>query len=187
MTTLVEAPGAVAFVDVVGFTAFTERYGNRSAVEIVDRIESVTRSTLPADACLVKLLGDGALLWFGRASTAVPATVEVVERLASGDPCVPCRASVHYGHVAWRGGDVLGRDVNVAARLCPLARSGEVLCSATARAATNPLDADFELVGNIALRGIERRIDVYRAQAHALGYTPKSSLSSAGATVSSWE
>jgi class 3 adenylate cyclase len=168
VTTLVEAPGAVAFVDVVGFTAFTERYGNRSAVEIVDRIESVTRRTLPADACLVKLLGDGALLWFGRASTAVPATVEVVERLASGDPCVPCRASVHYGHVAWRGGDVLGRDVNVAARLCPLARSGEVLCSATARAATNPLDAEFELVGNIALRGIERRIDVYRAQARAL-------------------
>ena len=163
MTTLVEAPGAVAFIDVVGFTAFTERYGNQSAVEIVDRMEAVTRQTLPCDARLVKLLGDGALLWFGRPSSAVPSVLRIVERLGDGTPCIPTRAGVHFGHVAFRGADVLGRDVNVAARLCPLARSGEVLCSATARAATSPLDAEFESVGNVALRGIERRIDVYRA------------------------
>ena len=50
-------PGAIVFVDVVGFTAFTERFGDDHALTIVDRIEHVTRSALPYGARLVKLSG----------------------------------------------------------------------------------------------------------------------------------
>ena len=164
----VSASGAIAFVDVVGFTAFTERYGDGSAVTVVDRVEQVTRDALPRDAQLVKLLGDGALVWFARAATAVPTMLEVVTELANGSPAIPTRASVHYGHVVFRdadglGRDVIGRDVNVAVRLVDVARPGEVLCSATARAGTNPTGIRFTTRGVAALAGIDRRMHVFAA------------------------
>ena len=91
--------------------------------------------------------------------------IEIVDRLARGVPAVPVRAGVHYGHVVWRDEDVVGRDVNVAARLAAVARAGEVLCSATARAATEPGAARFAARGVTALPDIDRRIHVFAAQA----------------------
>ncbi len=163
MSAPASTPGAIAFVDVVGFTAFTERFGDDHALTIVDRIEHVTRSALPAGARLVKLLGDGALVWFAHALQAVPTMLEIVRDLADGDPSIPARAGVHYGHVVWREADVIGRDVNVAARLVDLARAGEILCSATARAAADPEAVRFATRGVPVLEGIDRRIHVYAA------------------------
>jgi class 3 adenylate cyclase len=162
----VSAAGAVAFVDVVGFTASTERYGDDHALAIVDRMEQVTRDALPEGALLVKLLGDGALVWFTHAAAAVPAAIRVVHDLAGGQPKVPARAGVHYGHVLWRDGDVIGRDVNVAARLVDLARAYEVLCSATARAASDPAQVRFATRGAPQMPGIDRRIHVFAATRH---------------------
>jgi class 3 adenylate cyclase len=108
-------------------------------------------------------LGDAALVWFAHAVDAVPTMLEIVRRLAEGRPAIPTRAGVNYGHVVWREADVIGRDVNVAARLVDLARPGEVLCTATARAGSDPHVVRFKTRGLALLAGIDRRIPVFVA------------------------
>jgi adenylate cyclase len=61
-------------------------------------------------------------------------------------------------------GDYFGRTVNVAARIADYASPREVLVSEQAREAAAIDDAiAFELVGDVALKGIPRPVRLHRA------------------------
>jgi class 3 adenylate cyclase len=133
------------FTDLVGFTALTAERGDDHAADVALDFCVRTREIVVAEGGeVVKTLGDGLMLRFDPAASAVRVGLEIVELLAEvpGFPAV--RVGMHTGPAVERDGDWYGATVNVASRLCSAAAGGEVLVSeATARAAAGLRDVRF--------------------------------------------
>jgi adenylate cyclase len=85
------------------------------------------------------------------------------------------RAGLHRGRPSRRGDDLIGHDVNVAARIVDIASPGELLCSGSMRNAHGPAAPDFEFIelGPVMMKGIPDPIDLYRVErADRLAETP---------------
>ena len=116
---------------------------------------------------MVKELGDGLLLWFDDASTAILTCLllqQAFEDESDGDMPMWVRIGMHWGCPRARGDDIIGRDVNLAARISELAAPGEVLCSeATADQAGDVAGVNFEPLGSVFVRGIADAVPLLRA------------------------
>ena len=92
--------GAVVFTDIVGFTEFTAEHGDGEALALLDRQDKVVRGALPDDARVVKDLGDGLMLWFPDAVSALGACLALSERFeeeAATDVPLWVRVGMHWG------------------------------------------------------------------------------------------
>ena len=146
-------PG-IAFIDLTGFTRLTQELGDEAAAGLSLRLGDIARTVAdPHGGRLVKLLGDGALLWLPDARSAVAATAEVMAALASAG--LPNgHAGIHHGPVIEREGDVFGRTVNMAARLSDRAPDGEIYVTAEVVMAIEGSGAVATPVGDADLQGI---------------------------------
>ncbi len=78
------------------------------------------------------------------------------------------RMGVHWGCPRRRGDDIVGHDVNLAARIVDLAGPGEVLCSeATADAIGAREGIGFEPLGPVFVRGIAEPVPIVRVLSDA--------------------
>lgn len=161
--------GAIAFTDIVGFTEFTALQGDEAALELLARQDRVVQDTIAGRGRIVKNLGDGLMLWFDDPCTGVQSALALQERFekeSMGDDLpLWVRIGVHFGHPVRRGEDLIGHDVNVAARIVDLAAPGEVLVSeaCTERIARRARGIHFEEVGPTVMKGIPEPIALYRA------------------------
>lgn len=118
-----------AFLDLSGFTAFTERHGDeRTVLVLADFRTRVREIAARRGVRVTKWLGDGAML----SSNDTPAVVAMVIELAVCGPEAPLeiRAGMAHGAVImFEGDDYIGRAANVASRLCDAASPGEVLAT----------------------------------------------------------
>ena len=120
-----------AFVDVSGFTAFTDREGDAAAVEMLETIRAIIRRLSSVHGVRVaKWLGDGAMLVGVEPEPVIEAVVEMIE--INGESTTrPLRAGVASGGVIlFEGDDHIGQAVNLAARLSDLAGPDEILAPA---------------------------------------------------------
>lgn len=124
---------AIAFTDLVGFSDWAVDAGDDPALELLRQVGRVMDATLESrNGRVVKRLGDGTMVVFETADEAVAGTREALEAVGS----IRCdgyrpqlRAGVHFGEPTRIGGDYLGVDVTVAARLCEAAGTNEILIS----------------------------------------------------------
>lgn len=116
-----------AFIDVCGFTTFTERNGTPAALEVLTRFRSAIRAvTARRGVRVLKWLGDGAMLVGVEAGPVIAAVCELGLRFADDDFDV--HAGIAGGHVLlFEGDDYIGPAANHASRLCEVARPGEIL------------------------------------------------------------
>lgn len=125
---------AIVFTDLEDFTRWTARNGDDAASELLSKhyrvVGPVVRSR---GGRIVKRLGDGLLLTFPEPEAAVLAGLEMVG--ATPGP-LRLRAGVNVGEAVVTRQDVIGHEVNVAARVTEAAAGGEVLVTAAVRAAT---------------------------------------------------
>ena len=124
--------GAIVFTDIVGFTELTDVHGDDVALALLERQEQIVSREIPTRARVVKELGDGLLLWFDEPRAALETCLALQSAFESDtDPTYPLwvRMGVHWGNPRRRGDDIIGRDVNLAARIAELAGPGEVLLS----------------------------------------------------------
>jgi adenylate cyclase len=170
-TTMVETvAGTVVFTDIVGFTAFTEEAGDEQAVAVLAAQEAAVSSLLPAQARIVKELGDGMMLWFPDAASAISTAVMLQTELDDaeiGDEFpLWVRVGAHVGTQTKRRDDLIGHDVNVAARIVDLAGPREVLVSeATRRAAESSLEGVvFVEMGPVFVKGLTDPVWIHRAE-----------------------
>jgi adenylate cyclase len=157
------APPAVVFVDLSGYTRLTEERGDEVAVGFAVILQRASEAAAAAnDGRLVKLLGDGAMLWFPDAERGLNAALSLVRAL-SVDGSLPAHAGVHAGPVIERDLDLFGRTVNLASRLAEAAGPGEVLVSEAVRSTVDSPTVRFEGADGALLKGITEPTPLFRA------------------------
>ena len=156
---------AILFTDLVEFSAWALEAGDEEAVQL---LRDVARAVEPAieseGGRVVKRLGDGHMAVFSDAGCAVRAVHEANDRL--GGLAVPgyeprIRAGVHVGRPRKIGGDYLGVDVNIAARLTDAASGGQVFVSEAARADIGDDGFEFKKQRRFRAKGAPKDLEVY--------------------------
>lgn len=124
---------SLLFTDLVGFSEWALEAGDEAAVELLRDVGlAVEQAIRKQHGQIVKRLGDGLMAAFDSPQFAVVAALDAQQALdevevAGHKPRM--RAGVHHGRPRKLGGDYLGVDVNVAARVGEAARAGQVLIS----------------------------------------------------------
>jgi adenylate cyclase len=161
--------GAIVFTDLAGFTEFTAIRGDEAALDLLGVQEQLVGDLIQGRGRVVKELGDGLMLWFDDPCQAVDAALGLQERFdersSQDDLPLWVRIGVHYGRAARRGSDLVGHDVNVAARVADLAAPGEVLISEAAaeRVAEQMEGVWCEEMGPTVMKGLPEPVGIYRA------------------------
>ncbi len=116
-----------AFIDLSGFTRFTDSEGDDAAVGVLMEFRQRVREIAARRGVrIAKWLGDGAMLVAVEAEPLTEAIVDMEH--AFEDQPLALRAGLSSGPVIlFEGDDYIGRAVNLAARLCSLADPGEVI------------------------------------------------------------
>jgi adenylate cyclase len=127
---------AVLFTDLVGFSSWALKSGDAATLELLRAVGTAVESAVEGhDGRIVKRLGDGLMATFLSAQDAIDAALDAHDALqeVEVDGYRPrMRAGVHWGRPRRLGGDYLGVDVNVAARVAEAAKADQVLASDTA-------------------------------------------------------
>lgn len=128
-----EVDVAILFTDLVGFSSWALEAGDEPALRLLREVtEAIEPPVLAHHGEVVKRLGDGLMAVFWDAPGATAAAFAANERVAAvevGGYRPQLRTGIHLGRPRRVGGDYLGVDVNVAARLCEAAKPEEVLVS----------------------------------------------------------
>lgn len=157
-----------AFVDLSGFTAYTNVEGDDRAVEVLRQFRIAVREAASSHGVRVaKWLGDGAMLVGVETEPLVEAVVDIEERISRSGSPLPLRAGIAVGPVIlFEGDDYIGHAVNVAARLCDEAAPREVL-AVTETVSSLLVNTDAEDAGPRQIRGIDGPLAVVRLTARA--------------------
>jgi class 3 adenylate cyclase len=124
---------AILFTDLVGFSSWALEAGDEPALRLLREVAAAIEPPVTERRGeVVKRLGDGLMAVFWDAQSATEAAFAAAERIAAVEvegfrPRL--RTGIHLGRPRKVGGDYLGVDVNVAARLCDAAKPGEILVS----------------------------------------------------------
>jgi adenylate cyclase len=128
-----EVEVTIVFTDLVGFSNWALEAGDEAALDLLRTVgDCVEGAFFEHGGKIVKRLGDGVMAVFDDPQDALEAALEAQERLAgiAVEGYRPkMRAGVHHGCPRKVGGDYLGVDVNVAARVAEQAKGCEVLVS----------------------------------------------------------
>ena len=124
---------AILFTDLVEFSSWALEAGDEASLELLRRVGRAEDTTVAAHGGrVVKRLGDGLMAVFSEPQEAVTAACDVKEQVAGLEVAgyrPQLRAGVHLGRPRKIGGDYLGVDVNIAARVADAAGADQVLIS----------------------------------------------------------
>lgn len=150
-----------AFIDISGFTAFTDEHGDDAAVSALSHFRTLVRDVAASRGVRIsKWLGDGAMMVAIDLATLLEAVTEICTDAARVDDVMPLRAGVASGRVIlMEGDDHIGGAVNLAARLCDQAQAGEVLAPDQVAEAV-PAGTTARSIGAHKVRGIAQPIEL---------------------------
>jgi adenylate cyclase len=156
---------AILFTDLVGFSSWVLDVGDEAALELLRAVSGVVEPAIREhDGRIVKRLGDGHMAVFGSCADAVAAALAMQQRLADVEVCghrPSLRTGVHVGHPRRLGGDYLGADVNIAARIMDAAKGGELLVSDAVIEQTDCSGYEVKKRRWFRAKGAPRELQVY--------------------------
>ena len=119
----------IGFVDLSGFTVFTQEHGDEAAVLALKFFRDATREVCARHGVrIAKWLGDGAMLIGVMAEDLAETMTDLRNIFAENDQPLPLRAGVATGPVIlFEGDDYIGSIVNLASRLADMAEPGQLL------------------------------------------------------------
>ena len=160
-----QATRTVLFTDIEGSTSLVDRLGDAEARAITREIENLTHAAIRGQQGVqVKTMGDGVLAWFGAASAAVDAAVQIQSELADHDRYsdIRVRIGISAGEPIAESDDLYGTTVNQAARIMSQARGGEILVTDLVRGLLQGQTFDFEDQGTHQLRGFRESVQIFK-------------------------
>jgi adenylate cyclase len=146
-----EVPVALCFIDLTGFTRYTEEEGDLEALDVVENFVSTVEATLPPEATVVKTIGDEVMVVSSDPGSLSTWAVNLLERLPERPRP---RVGIHYAAAVYRDGDYFGTHVNLAHRVVGRAHAGEVMVTDRVIDAIEARPGlDFEPIGEVSLKG----------------------------------
>ena len=156
---------AILFTDLVDFSSWALEAGDECALELLRELAAASEPPIrDHGGRIVKRLGDGHMAVFGDPNDAVAAAHEIQRRVAAIEVAgyrPSLRAGIHCGRPRRIGGDYLGVDVNVAARVAGAADGGELYVSEAAHSGLRPDSVRSKRVRRFRAKGAPRDLVVY--------------------------
>lgn len=157
---------AIAFADLAGYARLTVEQGDEAAVHTVERFVEAVGQSLPADARVIKTLGDEVMVVGPDPAALTAWAVGLQSAIGVDEPSA--RIGIHYGQALYRDGDYFGRDVNQAARVVARAGGGEVLVTRPVVDLADGADGlHFARIGEVQLKGFSEPTELFTAAARA--------------------
>jgi adenylate cyclase len=154
---------AFCFVDLTGFTRYTEEEGDEEALDLVERFIETVEATLPSEALMVKTIGDEVMIV---SPDPVTLTEWAVGFLALFQERPQPRVGIHFGGAVYRDGDYFGTEVNLTHRVVARALGGEVMVTTAVLDAIGHSDyLEFEAIGRVELKGFGEPAELFVARA----------------------
>jgi len=163
---------AVLIADVAGYSRLMERDETGTHARLREIREQVTDpAVLRHGGRIVRTVGDGLLVEFSSAMSALVAGIEIQRTMAQRNADLPAaeridhRIGINLGDILVDANDIAGNGVNVAARLEAIAPPGGIAISGTVRdQVRQDLGVDFVDVGVQHVKNISQPVRVYNVQ-----------------------
>ncbi len=159
----------IVFTDIVGSTAYFDRYGDTAGLAMLDRqIGLVTKTFTSHKGRIIKTIGDSVMAEFPDASQGVRASIAAQEGVFRINQELPererilMRVGINSGVGFRRDNDVFGDAVNLAARITKQAGPAQILVSRSVRDETvsdTTLRCNWQ--GKAAMAGKSNKEDIY--------------------------
>jgi adenylate cyclase len=149
----------LCFIDLTGFTRYTEEEGDIEALDVVENFVANVETTMPREATIVKTIGDEVMVVSPDPASLTEWAVGFLSRF----PRRPQpRVGIHYGDAVYRDGDYFGSQVNLAHRIVNRALAGEVLVTDAVCAAITGSDGlELEPIGEVKLKGFPTPTELF--------------------------
>jgi predicted ATPase/class 3 adenylate cyclase len=158
---------AVLMTDLVGSTAMADRVGPTAAEELRTEHFGLLRGALErSDGLELKNLGDGLVVVFQSASLALACAVEMQQAVEARNrrakEQLGVRIGMSLGEAVAEEGDYFGEPMVESARLCALARGGQIVVSALVRQIAGSRGGhSFNSLGGLELKGISEPVQAF--------------------------
>ena len=155
------AVATVAFVDLAGFSAITDVYGDASAIAVLGRFEELVREALGELAPPIKWIGDEAMFGFPDPAIALQVLGRLLPACRSESRIPLTRTGLNHGPVLRRANDLFGSTVNIAARIAAFASPGQLLATQPVADIATASGIVAREIGNVALRSIADHVPLF--------------------------
>lgn len=158
----------IAFADLVGFTALSQRLSTRDLAKVIAGFESVAMERIVSrGGRVVKLIGDEVMFASPDPQQACETALELVEAFEGTMLLPPLRVGLAVGEVLAREGDYYGPVVNLASRAVNLAFPGTVLTTQDVREAVGDDESFwFRRVGVRDVKGFRSGVEFHTLRRH---------------------
>jgi len=145
-----EVPVTLCFIDLTGFTRYTEEEGDREALDVVENFVETVEATMPAEAAIVKTIGDEVMVVSPDPGSLTEWAVALLARFPERPRP---RVGIHYASAVYRDGDYFGTHVNLVHRVVGRAQAGEVLVTDRVTDSLHGRGLSCEPIGEVSLKG----------------------------------
>lgn len=156
---------AVCFTDLVGFTRLGETVPPSELGAVAGRLAELAAEVAEGPVRIIKMIGDAAMLVSYELEPLVGAALALVDAAdGQGEDFPQLRAGIATGRALGRGGDWYGRPVNLASRVCDIARPGSALATEEVKDAVGEERYRWSFAGRRKLKGLRESVPLYRVR-----------------------
>ena len=177
MTEPIRKLAAIVFTDIVGFTKLTAEDQSKASALLKQQRELFRPIVDSYKGMWVKEMGDGLLLTFDTVTDAVNCCIKLQGASKQIDN-LDLRIGIHQGEILIEENDIIGDDVNVAARIEPFSAPGGIAISNKVHdAIVRESDYTTKYLGKPKLKGVGQEVKVFCITSHDLSETKLSDVS----------
>ena len=167
VTQAVPGTRTIMFTDLVDFTSRTSKLGDAAAMDLLRVHDSIVNGAIASNGGrLVKHTGDGMMASFDLPESAVLTAAGVQSamrghRAKNPDQAMHVRVGLALGEPIEEGGDLFGTSVQLAARLCSLAKPDCVLAAEAVYSAPGDHQELLEPRGAFSPKGFDTPVQAF--------------------------
>jgi class 3 adenylate cyclase len=169
MTDLERKQFAMMFTDIFGYSRLMSHDESKALKMLSEHDRIVDNIVTSHHGRILKKMGDAVFAVFDSPVDALNCAITIQNQLKARNDTGPApdriliRIGLHHGDVVTRDNDLFGADVNVAARLEPLAEPGGICISeAVYEAVKDQMGSKIVKVGDVELKNILQKYVIYK-------------------------